>query len=114
MSRPAVVFSILGSTLDRGQGARRWNRWRPTVDLCRHEDFEVDRLELIHQRSWRSLAQLVVADIKKVSPATVVRLHEVEFEDPWGFENVYATLLDFVRGFEMDPGAEDYLSLIHI
>ncbi|MBV1862365.1 MAG: hypothetical protein KUG77_28350, partial [Nannocystaceae bacterium] len=35
MSRKTVVLSMLGSTLDKGTGRRRWNRWRPTVDLHR-------------------------------------------------------------------------------
>ncbi len=113
-----VVLGLLGPTLDRG-GRRRWERWRPTVDLCRHEDFIVDRLELLVQPPTRSrgqspdqLTQEIVQDIAQVSPETQVVTHTVGFEDPWDFEGVYATLLDFARGYPFRPEDEDYL--IHI
>ena len=41
-----------------------------------------------------------------------VRLHLVEFSDPWDFEEVYETLFQFARGYPFDTEAEDYL--IHI
>ncbi|EDM76642.1 sigma-54 dependent transcriptional regulator RtcR [Plesiocystis pacifica SIR-1] len=126
--RPVVVLGLLGPTLDRG-GRNRWERWRPTVDICRHEDFVIDRLELLTQpevtdaqRSTatgkrrahraRSLAEEVVADIREVSPETEVRCHPTHFEDPWDFEAVYAILLDFVRAQSFSPEDEDYL--VHI
>ncbi len=59
MARKRVVIGFLGTTLDIGKQQNRWQRWRPTVALCQHEDFLVDRLELIHapalRRDWRSI-----------------------------------------------------------
>jgi transcriptional regulatory protein RtcR len=46
-----------------------------------------------------------------VSPETEVRLHQVEFGDPWDFEPVYETLFSFAKGYAFDD-SEDYL--IHI
>jgi transcriptional regulatory protein RtcR len=109
--RPTVVLGILGSTLDTG-GKNRWERWRPTVDLCRHEDLIVDRLELIHGSGHAELAESVSADIAQVSPETRVRQHLVDFADPWAFEEVYTRLLDVVRGYPFKPDEEDYL--VHI
>ncbi len=42
--RPQVTIGLLGPTLDRADGPGRWERWRPTVSLCQHEDRLVDRL----------------------------------------------------------------------
>ncbi|MCA9653795.1 MAG: sigma 54-interacting transcriptional regulator, partial [Myxococcales bacterium] len=111
-AKPVVVLGLLGSTLDAGQGGRRWSRWRPTVDLCRHEDLMVTRLELLYQRRFTDLVRLVQEDIGQISPETEVRPHEIDFEDPWDFEEVYASLLDFARGYRFRPQAEDYL--VHI
>ncbi len=113
MAKPVVVIGILGTTLDvAGRGPARWNKWRPTVDLCRDEEMIVARLELLHQSSYDPLAELVTRDIGQVSPETEVRSHNVEFGDPWDFEEVYALLHDFARSYRFDPAHEDYL--VHI
>lgn len=77
-----VVISLLGPVLDSGTGARRWDRWRPNVALCRHPDLLVDQLELVYQKRYQKLADQIIADIAGVSPETTVRLHQVEFHDP--------------------------------
>jgi len=111
-NNPIVVVGLLGSTLDFGKNADRWQLWRPTVGICRQPDFIVKRLELIHSKRDTSLARVVEADIHTVSPETEVRLHEITFEDPWNFEEVYEGLSGFARNYPFDSDAEDYL--IHI
>ncbi len=106
-----VVIGLLGTSLDRG-GKQRWDRWRPSIDLCRHDDFLIDRFELIHANGHDALRDQVVADIVQVSPETEVRCHPLVWADPWDFEAVYATLLDFARAYPFVPDDEDYL--IHI
>ena len=86
--RPTVVLGILGTTLDTGKGPKRWERWRPTVSLCQHEDLLVDRLELLHDRRASRLAETVVEDIASVSPETRVIQHVLDMADPWDFEEV--------------------------
>ena len=101
-----------GSTLDAGDGPARWERWRPTVSVCQHEDLLVDRFEILHQRRFQKLAERVREDITSVSPETEVRLHRSEWRDPWDFEEVYATLHEFARQYPFQPDHEDYL--VHI
>ncbi|MEZ4450591.1 MAG: RNA repair transcriptional activator RtcR [Nannocystaceae bacterium] len=109
--RPTVVLSLLGTTLD-AETPDRWSRWRPNVDLHRHDDFVVDRLHLLHQERWRSLAELTRDDIAAVSPETEVVLEPIEFADPWDFEPVFAALLDYAQRTPFRPDDEDYL--VHI
>lgn len=107
--RKQIVVGLLGTSLDSGTGMNRWERWRPTVALCQHEELLIDRLELLYQQRFRSLAENVAEDISYISPETEVRLHEVEFGDPWDFERVYETLYTFARDYSFDPDHEDYL-----
>jgi len=108
-----VVFSILGTTLDRrGKGNDRWERWRPTLSMCQHEDFVVDRLELLFDNHSAHLAKQVTEDIQFVSPETEVVHHSINFPSPWDFESVYSTLLDFSRAYSFTPESHEYL--VHI
>ena len=108
-----TVIGFLGSTLDASKrDASRWNKWRPTVGLCMQPDLRVDRLVLLHGRQHEDLARFITKDIASVSPETEVELVLMNFDDAWDFEEVYAELLDFVRGFSFEPETEDYL--VHI
>ena len=111
-TKPTVVLGILGTTLDTGKGPKRWERWRPTVSLCQHEDFVVDRLELLHGRRASRLAEAIASDIEAISPETTVVPQVVEMADPWDFEEVYSVLHDFAAGYPFDTDREDYL--VHI
>jgi transcriptional regulatory protein RtcR len=111
--KPTVVIGFLGSTLDASKmGPSRWNKWRPTVGLCMHEDLRVDRLELIHGQMHEGLGRYITSDIAGVSPETKVVPRLMDFTDPWDFEEVYGKLLDFARAYPFDPEAENYL--VHI
>jgi transcriptional regulatory protein RtcR len=107
-----VVVGLIGTTLDAGYGADRWQTWRPTVSICRQPDLIVKRLELLHSRRDSRLATTVSEDIRTVSPETEVRLHAIDFDDPWNFEEVYGKLSDFARAYPFDSDKENYL--IHI
>ena len=111
--KPLVVLGFLGSTLDASKiGPSRWNKWRPSVGLCMHEDLRVDRFVLLHGAPHIRLATYIAEDIASVSPETKVEPHVIDFADPWDFEEVYGKLLDFARAYPFDPEAEDYL--VHI
>jgi transcriptional regulatory protein RtcR len=110
--RSIVVIGLLGTTLDVGKHPDRWQNWRPSVSLCRQPDLIVRRFELLHGKRDSSLAKTVRADLRTVSPETEVRQHEMEFSDPWDFEEVYETLFKFSRQYPFDTESEDYL--IHI
>lgn len=105
-----VAFSFLGTQLDAGKGPDRWSKWRPNIALCQQEDMLIDRLELIHDRRHRTLADLLISDIESISPDTAVRLHEINFANAWDFEEVYAGLLDFTGQYEYAPETETYLA----
>jgi transcriptional regulatory protein RtcR len=112
MTKRTVVIGLLGTTLDRGKGPRRWEAWRPSVAICRHQDLIVDRFELLHPQRYTDLAETVRDDIHQMSAETEVRLHISEINDPWDFEQVYESLHDFARAYTFDTDAEDYV--VHI
>jgi transcriptional regulatory protein RtcR len=111
-AKPTVVLGMLGPNLDKGRAAARWEHWRPSVALCQHEDLAVARFELLHAPAFAELADLIMHDIHRVSPETAVRGVPMAIDDPWDFEQVYAALHDFARGYPFAPDREDYL--IHI
>lgn len=103
-----VVIGFLGTQLDSGLGAARWEKWRPTVALAQHEDLAVDRLELMHDLRHLSLAQRVRDDVAQLSPGTEVRLIEMNLVNPWDFGEVYGALYDWARGYAFDTEREEY------
>ncbi|MBI2377476.1 MAG: sigma 54-interacting transcriptional regulator [Deltaproteobacteria bacterium] len=109
--RANVAIGILGSVLDGNTGARRFEKWRPTVALCQQPDLPVDRLELLVEPKHKALGELVVNDIGKLAK-TQVRLTELELGNPWDFETVFSALHDFARTYPFRPDEEDYF--VHI
>ena len=106
-------IGILGIKLDqRGYGAARWEKWRPTMSLFQHEDLLFDCYELIYQPGNEKLAELTKEDIEKVSPITKVTLHPIDIADPWDFEEMYGVFHDFAKSYSFD--LENYKYLLHI
>ncbi|MEH7829400.1 RNA repair transcriptional activator RtcR family protein [Gemmobacter denitrificans] len=99
-----VVIGFLGTQLDMGK--RR--PWRPSVQLCQHPGFPVDRLELIHDGRHYHLACQIAAAIGQVSPETEVRLVRLDMADPWDFQEVYGKLYDFAANYGFDEDRERY------
>ncbi len=111
--RKTVVIGFVGTQLDNaGKGPSRWERWRPSVALCQHEDLLVHRFELLCGSTHQGLVKAVAADIGVVSPETTVRPVPLDVKDPWDFEEMYGALLDYARAYPFDPDNEDYL--LHI
>jgi transcriptional regulatory protein RtcR len=108
MAKKNVAIGFMGTQLDSGLGAGRWEKWRPTISLVQHEDTLIDRLELFHATKHRSLAQVLAADIANVSPETVVNLVPMDVADPWDFGEMYGALYDWARGYRFDPVHEQY------
>lgn len=108
MPQKTVVIGFLGTQLDSGRGAGRWEKWRPTVSLVQHEDMQVHRLELLYTRPHEALAQLIRQDIGTASPDTAVRLVPLEMADPWDFGEVYGVLYDWVKQYRFQPEKERY------
>ena len=111
-AKKQVVIGLLGSVLDSGFHQERWNKWRPSISLCKHADLPVDRFELIYDPKFQDLANLILADIPRVSPVTIAHGTPQPLRDPWDFQEVYAALHEFTRRYEFKPDQEDYL--VHI
>jgi transcriptional regulatory protein RtcR len=107
-----VVIGLLGTNLDAGKYADRWNRWRPSVSICQHEDLLIHRFELLYSRKYTRLAEILREDIRSASPETEVVLRLAEFNHPWDFEEVYGVLHEFARAYPFEPDKEEYL--VHI
>jgi transcriptional regulatory protein RtcR len=108
MPKKTVVIGFLGTQLDSGRGAGRWEKWRPTVSLVQHEDMQVHRLELLYTRQHQALADQLKQDIETTSPDTAVRLVPLEMADPWDFGEVYGVLYDWVKQYRFQPEKERY------
>jgi len=111
-SRKTVVVGVLGTQLDSGKGPARWERWRPSVAICQHDDLLVDELWLLHEPRATALAHLVKDDVALVSPETRVVLRPLALANPWDFEEVYGELYDFAKERAFDPDEVDLL--LHI
>ena len=106
---PRVAIGFLGTRLDGGLGRRRWERWRPTVDLCLQPALGIERLELLCEDRHGELAERVRADLRELAPQVAVVEHRLQIADPWDFEEVYTRLFDWARGYAFRPTKEDYL-----
>ena len=99
-----VVLGFLGTQLDMG----RKRRWRPTLSLVEHDDFAVERLEILYDMKFNRLAQQVLTEIEETSPDTEVLLRNLDLDDPWDFQEVYGKLYDFARAYGFDEERERY------
>lgn len=99
-----IVIGFLGTQLDAGK--RR--EWRPSVQLCAHAGFPVDRFELLYDQRFAPLAGQVAQAIAAVSPDTEVRLVRMDLANPWDFQEVYGALFDFARDYGFDEDRERY------
>jgi transcriptional regulatory protein RtcR len=104
-----ILFSLLGTTLDKGFKENRWERWRPSVAVCQHEDLIIDEYHLLYPKKFLRLANRVTDDIKIVSPETEIKPHQLDFKDAWDFEEVYTGLLDFLEHFDFHKEEDKYL-----
>lgn len=99
-----VVIGFLGTQLDMGKK----RRWKPTLSLCTHDQFSVDRLELLYDTKFNRLAHQVKREIEEACPETEVLLRLLNLDDPWDFQEVYGKLFDFARDFGFDEDREQY------
>lgn len=108
--KSTVVVSLVGTKLDFvGKRTDKWIRWRPNISLCSQQDWVVNQLYLLHDNHSTRLANELVGDIATVSPETRVELNNINFNDPWDFEEVYAKLYDWCQHQVFDTDKHDYL-----
>ena len=108
-----TVIGILGSRLDhQGLGKRRWQRWRPSLSILQQPTLNVDEFVLIYHHSEKILADLTLHDMQSIAPHVKLTAHEVSYDDPWDFGQVYSQLHHFAQGYRFDPEQNDYY--VHI
>jgi transcriptional regulatory protein RtcR len=107
-SKKKVLLGFLGTQLDSGLSATRWEKWRPTVSMAQHEDVQIDRLELLHDARHIAMAERVRDDFLQLSPNSEVKLVVMNFVNPWDFGEVYGALYDWTRRYVFDTEQEDY------
>ena len=108
-----VIIGILGSRLDHGGlGSRRHERWRPSISLLMHDNLPVDEFVLIYHAEEQQLATLTLNDMAAMSPQIRLTPYQVDYENPWDFEQVYSQLHEFTRSYHFDPEQHDYY--VHI
>jgi len=107
-----VVIGLFGQNLDRSLGKNRWKRWRPSLSILMHEDMIIDRFELLVQTRHRPIHESLVEDMRQISPETNIQKHDIDFKDPWDFEDVFNQLLAFCKSYSFDTDRENYY--IHI
>jgi transcriptional regulatory protein RtcR len=104
-----IVFSFLGTNVDQGAGPGRWEKWRPTVSLFQHRDFRINEFHLIYDTHFNDTARTVLKDIVKVSPATKIVTHILEFANPWDFQEVYEKLFVLCKSIRFNAETNEYL-----
>ena len=107
--RKTVVIGFLGTTLDRRGKSERWKHWRPSIAACQHDEFLIDRYEMLRNPQEQGLAIRTARDMSQVSPETELRFHDMMLTDPWDFGEVYGALHDFALTYDFKPEQEDYL-----
>lgn len=104
-----VIVSILGQRLDNtGFGNKRWFRWRPTLSLLQHHEFQVDEVVLLYEKHNEDLLNLTVRDIEQTCLNIKVTPYLADVNDPWDFEQVYSELHDFARSYPFKPEENNY------
>jgi transcriptional regulatory protein RtcR len=104
-----VVVSILGQRMDStGLGKKRWFRWRPTLSLLMHHEFQVDELVLLYQEDEKSLLDLTVRDAESMCLNIKIMTYQVSYDDPWDFEEVYGQLHGFAESYDFRPEYNNY------
>lgn len=107
--KPVVVYSFLGTTLDQFPYSGRWDKWRPSVALCQHEELLLNRYHLLTNSRYDKLTRVIMEDIRTVSPETAVQTEMIDFKNPWDFEEVYGKLYDLCENANFKPDEEEYL-----
>ncbi len=104
-----IIISILGQRLDNvGFGKKRWFRWRPTFSLLQHHEFQVDEIILLHQEEEKDLLNLTMRDIEQTCLNIDIKTHQLNYQDPWDFEQVYSELHDFAHQYTFDTERNNY------
>ena len=108
MKKQRVLMGFMGTVLDGGFNAKRWERWRPSVNVHQTEGSDIDVVELFHDDKHEQQALVVRADIHSVNPDAAIHLHEMNIDNPWDFSEVYGKLFDWAQRYPFDTENNEY------
>ena len=108
MKKQRVLMGFMGTVLDGGFNAKRWERWRPSVNVHQSEGSDIDVVELFHDDKHEQQALVVRADIHSVNPDAAIHLHEMNIDNPWDFSEVYGKLFDWAQRYPFDTENNEY------
>jgi len=104
-----VIVGILGRRLDHtGFGMKRWHRWRATMSLLLHHEFQVDELVLLYHKEDQNLLKLTINDIEQTCLNINVKTYELDISNAWDFEQVYSQLHEFAHSYTFNPEQNNY------
>ena len=108
-----VVFGLLGTQKDLPNPKKRHKIWRPTVSLALQENFPLTRYDLIYaEKIWEDGVKQLVDDVAELNPQVQINSYFLPIVDIWDFEEVYAALFDFLKGYHFDTKNEEYFANI--
>ena len=76
--------------------------------LAQRENVQVTRMELLHTRGQRSLAERIRVDLAEVAPRVKVSLTPIDLADTAELPAVQEALREWARGYPFDPQREQY------
>lgn len=105
-----IAFGFLGTKLDLvgGLGEKRLRSWRPSVALGSDPHLRLTTQVIWHNAENRKLAAIVKRDLESINGGPTVILHEVDYRDPWDFEEIYGLLYDFASQYPFSPEKAEY------
>jgi transcriptional regulatory protein RtcR len=107
MEKKIVVFGHIGRFKDLPSEDEP-DRWRPTLSIFTHKEFPVHRFHLMYHPETIELAQEITREIQGLSKQTEVKLHEMDIQKPFDFEEAYEKLYQFCTARDFDTDREDY------
>jgi len=102
LDKKKVFIGFVGYVLDSRPD------WKPTLAAFGFDDLQFERAELITEKKWAKLNQELIEAIKKISPNCDVRLHELNYKDPWDFGEAYEKFHGFTESYKFATDKEQY------
>lgn len=107
-----VLFADPSPQFDYGSDEGRWQRSRPTVDVCAASNFHFDEVRLRYLHGQEALAKQLVVDIGVVSPGTKVWLDSRQsseaIQNSSDFELFYLGIYEYYSRYPFDYENNDY------
>jgi len=106
------IIGILGKEKDFGNNKNYNKSWRPTVEVVKSDQWTVKYYHIIVDDSTtKDMRDKIENDIRELSPTTKIKYYEMNWEDPWEFEDVYVSLFDLSKKIQKQKNRELYINI---